>query len=102
MICYLGETINEILYQKNYLGNKLRLQFTQIDDLDSDDGQGMCSQYARNYIDVADGPTIEGNLLRRFCKKELTPMPVESSGNQLKVQYNQHGGSHHGLLYGFL
>ncbi|KAI1719026.1 CUB domain-containing protein [Ditylenchus destructor] len=83
-------------------GNKVRLQFTQIDDLDSDDGQGMCSQYARNYIDVADGPTVEGNILRRFCKKELTPMPIDSSGNELTVQYNQHGGSHHGALYGFL
>uniref|UniRef100_A0A915DCG2 Cubilin n=1 Tax=Ditylenchus dipsaci TaxID=166011 RepID=A0A915DCG2_9BILA len=84
-------------------GNKIRLQFISIDELDSDDGFGMCSPFARNYIDIGDGPTIEENRLKRYCKKELTPMPIDSMyTNELTVQYTQHGGSHHGALFGFL
>ncbi|KAH7671507.1 Calcium binding EGF domain containing protein, partial [Aphelenchoides avenae] len=80
-------------------GNKVRLQFTQIDDLESADSNGLCAPFARNYIDVLEGPD---NLLKRYCRKENAPSPIEAEGNELIVRYNQHGGSHHGPLYGFL
>lgn len=81
------------------LGNKVRLQFTMIDDLESADSNGLCAPFARNYIDVLEGPD---NLLKRYCRKENAPSPIEADGNELIVRYNQHGGSHHGPLYGFL
>ncbi|KAH7711771.1 calcium binding EGF domain-containing protein [Aphelenchoides avenae] len=80
-------------------GNKVRLQFTQIDDLDSADSDGLCWPFARNHIDVLED---SDNLLKRYCRKENAPSPIEAEGNQLTVRYNQHGGSHHGPLYGFL
>lgn len=79
------------------------MQFIQIDDLDSDDGFGVCTSYARNLITVSDGSTITTNILKRYCEKISTPFPTDSVlGNVLTIQYSQHGGSHNKAIFGFL
>ena len=75
--------------------------FCQMDELGSEDGQGKCSPFGRNLLELAEGPDW-AELLRRYCRWELNPRPEQSRGNSLAVRFSQHGGSHHPAIFGFL
>uniref|UniRef100_A0A914YVV2 CUB domain-containing protein n=1 Tax=Panagrolaimus superbus TaxID=310955 RepID=A0A914YVV2_9BILA len=83
-------------------GNRVKLSFQFIDNLDSADTRGICNSFGANYIDVSDGPYADYNLIKRFCTKQVSTDAIISEGNQLSVKYVQHGGSYHGALFGFV
>ncbi|KAI6211378.1 putative cubilin [Aphelenchoides besseyi] len=83
-------------------GNKIRLQFMRIDNLDSADSAGFCQPFARNYIDVTSSKSPDATIIKRYCRREASPMPIDSEDNNLVIRYNQNGGSIHGGLFGFL
>ncbi|VDN53966.1 unnamed protein product [Dracunculus medinensis] len=83
-------------------GNRIVFTITSIDDLNSADHDGFCSSFAPNYIDIADGPIAKSLILRRYCKKEVSPPSVNSETNEMTIRYRQHGGSHFGSLFGFI
>ncbi|KAI6227549.1 putative cubilin [Aphelenchoides fujianensis] len=82
-------------------GNRIRLQFEKIDELDSADGGGLCAPFARNAIDVLADEGADAAVLKRYCRRETAPEPVDSAGNRLVVRYAQSGGSVNGGLFGF-
>uniref|UniRef100_A0A1I7RXF4 Cubilin n=1 Tax=Bursaphelenchus xylophilus TaxID=6326 RepID=A0A1I7RXF4_BURXY len=83
-------------------GNRIRFQIDKMDDLASADHNGVCQPFARNYIDLAEGPRSDPTVLRKYCKREVAPEPLITSDNSLVVKYNQVGGSINGGLFGFL
>jgi hypothetical protein len=84
------------------MGNLIRLQFLKIDNLDSAERSGICAPFARNFIDVTSSSSPDAVVLKRYCRTEPSPDPIDSEENQLFVRYNQNGGSINGGLYGFL
>ena len=83
-------------------GNQVKLSFSFIDNLDSEDTRGECNVYGSNYIDVSEGKYADEQLLQRYCTQQVNTKPIASLGNQLSIKYVQHGGSYHGALFGFL
>uniref|UniRef100_A0A914P7J4 CUB domain-containing protein n=1 Tax=Panagrolaimus davidi TaxID=227884 RepID=A0A914P7J4_9BILA len=83
-------------------GNRVKLTFSFIDNLDSADTRGECNAFGANYIDISNGPYADNSLIKRFCTRKVQTEPLKSDGNQLSVKYVQHGGSYHGALFGFL
>ena len=83
-------------------GNRVSFQLALIDDLHSADENGFCGIFAANRLDVMDGPQLDSNILRRYCRKLVAADPVESTHNELSVKYKQQGGIQFGALYGFL
>lgn len=97
------------------LGNQIRLQFIKIDNLDSADRSGrdyegyslyyflgLCAPFARNYIDVTSSTSPDAHVLKRYCRAEVAPDPIDSDDNYMVVRYAQNGGFLNGGLYGFL
>uniref|UniRef100_A0A914H2F9 Cubilin n=1 Tax=Globodera rostochiensis TaxID=31243 RepID=A0A914H2F9_GLORO len=82
-------------------GNRVRLQISAMDDFDSEDSQGKCSPFGRNLLEMGEGAEWT-ELKARHCRKETNPRPVQSDANSLSVRYTQHGGSHHGAIFGFM
>ena len=82
-------------------GNKIKLTFPFVDNLNSADVRGYCGAFAPNYLDVYDGKDSD-TLIKRYCTTQTSTNPIISSSNQMTVKYVQHGGSYHGALFGFL
>ncbi|KAF7634605.1 hypothetical protein Mgra_00005942 [Meloidogyne graminicola] len=84
-------------------GNKIKFQIIKLDNLDSEDSDGNCSPFSRNFLEIYNKNNEgEEHLIERYCRLETNLLPIISSTNSLNIRFSQHGGSHHLPIFGFL